>query len=324
MPLYDALIVPEYPSDAAVPVPEVARGLLSYVGPVMVRERFELLARDEARALLGIPEDALAVYVSAGGGGDPGAEAQLLALASLAAEVGLHLVIGAGPLYRGRRIFGPSMTWLSGIPAAEILPGMDLAVCSAGYNTFHEVLFAGVPAVFLPQAKIADEQDRRADRAVAAGAAIAIPPGGTVRSAIDRFRDPQFRHAASKAARGLVPRNCARDAAAELLRLVLAPVDVDLAEEVVDDAILARAGDFAAVCELSARLEGRRKNGPPIRFAGDLTSLEASADLLSIGDEHGLPPSVAIRRIGAALAGIQGGSLKIRVAKARVALAESA
>jgi predicted glycosyltransferase len=290
LPLYDSILIPEHEGVGAGPAPPSVADRVSFVGPVMVRERAEWRERGAVRAMLGIAEDALAVFVSAGGGGDPDAEGTLLRLIDLAQDSTLHLVIGPGPLYRGQRVFGPRITWLEGLPAAEILPALDVAVCAAGYNTFHEVLFAGLPAVFLPQPKIADEQDTRAERAVQAGAAVRLPPGTgveAIRRELDRLRDPAVRQAASRAAQALVPDNCARVAAGELLRLLFPAEHVEMAEEVFDDEVLEALRDapfdLASVCAVAQRLEGRKKNGPPLPFDGEDSSLMAAIRLLRSG-----------------------------------------
>ncbi|HOT27264.1 MAG TPA: glycosyltransferase [Candidatus Ozemobacteraceae bacterium] len=246
LPLYDRILVPE--SDAAVPVPDQIRARVAHVGPVIARERAELLPRDAARRHLGAPPDRLAVYLSAGGGGDPTAAAQLEStIAALAPDSSLHLVVGAGPLYRGRQIPGERITWLSGLGASELMAGLDIAVCAAGYNTFAELMQAGVPAVFLPQEKIADEQDARAAKAVAAEAAAFLPPGPlpeTLPAQVDAWRDPVARRKASAAAHALMPGNGARLAAAELLRLLLPAAQVETAEAMVGDGILRAAAEL--------------------------------------------------------------------------------
>ena len=95
----------------------------------------------------------------------------------------LHLLVGAGPLYRGRPLFGPRIAWQTQTGTAELLGGCDLAVCAAGYNSYNELMLAGVPTIFLPQEKVADEQDRRAESAERAGAAICLRAAATSRCA---------------------------------------------------------------------------------------------------------------------------------------------
>jgi UDP-N-acetylglucosamine--N-acetylmuramyl-(pentapeptide) pyrophosphoryl-undecaprenol N-acetylglucosamine transferase len=262
LPLYDAILVPEREDAGPVLVPASARARVRHIGPVMARERAEMWPRDEARRALGITGDKLVVYVSAGGGGDAGAERQIHAVCAAlqgtagdARDVGdardmddVHIVVGAGPLYRGRWIQGDRITWLAQAGGvAELMAAFDVAVCAAGYNTFSELMHAGVPAIFLPQEKIADEQRARAERAAKAGAAVVLEApidAAAIRAAVDALRDPTVRAQASQAARDLVPQNYARAAAAEALRLVLPGWEVDAAEEAVTDDLLAAAREL--------------------------------------------------------------------------------
>lgn len=253
LPLYDRILVPETEGTAQVEVPAKARSAVRFTGPAMVRERVELRSRDEGRARFGIPEGRLAVLVTVGGGGDPTAEADLRrATSALLAHQEVQVVLAAGPLYRGARWGGERVTWISEPALAEWLPAFDFAVAAAGYNTVLELMHSGVPAVFLPQEKIADEQDRRAAAAVAAGAAAMVEGAGErpgLEAAVGRFLDPGERERAAERARALVPRNHARDAAAEILELVLPPHEVASAEAAVSDDLLAAARGLAVPLE---------------------------------------------------------------------------
>jgi UDP:flavonoid glycosyltransferase YjiC (YdhE family) len=100
----------------------------------------------------------------------------------------------------------------------------DIAVSAAGYNSFNELMHFGVPTVFLPQEKWADDQKARAERAARVGAAVVLDSeadGRALQQIIERFRDPARRLAASRSARNLVPRNHACEAASALLRLLI-------------------------------------------------------------------------------------------------------
>lgn len=222
---YNLILVPEYEQHAPVLVPPALRDRVRYIGPMMMRERSEILARADARRVLGIVDGLLAVYISAGGGGDQNAERLIqAAYKALRGIQGLHLVIGAGPLYRGSCIYGDHLTWLAQGNAAEFMAGFDIAVSAAGYNSFNELMHFGVPTVFLPQEKWADDQRARAERAVSAGAAVVLDSeanGLALQQTIERFRDPAERVSASRSARNLVPHNHASEAAAALLRLLI-------------------------------------------------------------------------------------------------------
>lgn len=291
LPLYDAIVVPDTREHGAVQVPEAARGRVHWVGPIVSRDPVELSSREEARAALGIDAgggDRLAVLVSAGGGGDPGVSDHLARVhAALGDDPSLHLVLGAGPLHRGRAIRGPRVTWIDGPGLGQHMRAFDLAICAAGYNTFHELMLAGVPTLFAPQEKIADEQDRRAQRAIdaGAGARIDLREPASIRAAVDAYRDRLVRANASQAAKALVPESHARDAAAELLRLVLPPHEVEAAEELVSDEVLAATGPrLDAFLALLRTLAG-----------GESTTRELPAALAVFRALEGLPEPQSTR-----------------------------
>ena len=257
--LYDLLVVPEEKTE--VLVPERAKDRLVHTGPVLGRERWELLPRDVARTRLGVPEGARCVFVSAGGGGDHDAEAQLgAAVRALAADPTLYVVVGTGPLYRGQPF--PGLTILPG-RAAEWSLAFDAAVSAAGYNTYGELMFAGVPTAFLPQTKIADDQAERAEHAADAGAATLLRHGSSgaeIHDAVVRLlSDPE----AGLRARSLVPENCARFAAGELLRLVYPAGSVDRAEQTLDDDRLSRIHALGLAEQDAIQLGHRLARGLP-------------------------------------------------------------
>lgn len=244
--MYELLLVPEAEADPLVP--DDVRDRVVRVGPVMLRERSELLPREIARERLGVRDPkARCVFVSAGGGGDQNAERQLeRTVSALRADPSIEVVVGTGPLYRGQPFAG--VTTLSG-GAAEWMLAFDAAVCAAGYNTFHELMFAGVPAVFVPQDKLADDQHARAARSALRGAATMLEPDADVVAVVRALLD---RPHARDAARAIVPENNARIAAAELLRLVYAPARVDEVEEQSDE-ILAREAHASSSSRLSSK-----------------------------------------------------------------------
>jgi predicted glycosyltransferase len=223
---YSLILVPEHEPNTEVLMPPSMSELVRYTGPIIVRERDEVLPRDEARSILGIHGEVFAIYVSAGGGGDKNAERLLRECYETLERIpDVHLVIGAGPLYRGRCYYGPRVTWLAHSPAVEYIAAFDVAVSAAGYNSFNELMHFGVPTVFLPQEKWADDQNARAERGSRVGAAVVLAPNcdgfsQSLVGAIEEFRDPARRLAASCAGRDLVPKNHAGHAALALLGLL--------------------------------------------------------------------------------------------------------
>jgi spore coat polysaccharide biosynthesis predicted glycosyltransferase SpsG len=292
LPLYQKTIVPDEPPrprpDGTGPG---SAGLC--VGPILLREREELLARAEARAALGITRDR-AVYVTLGGGGDEAAARVLPVLSERLVARGWHVVVGAGPLYIGPERRGPHITWMDRYVPLELLPGVDAAVSAGGYNSVTELMFAGVPAVFLPQPRIADDQDGRARAAVEAGAARLASTLGEVPDLLEAPGDPD-------AARALVPHNGARAAAAEVLQTVLPATDVAMAQSVVTPELWARAQRLGGANALEAVsvLVGDAPSAQKERDAV-IAELVAEGALISAPARRRSPPAVRIDKFLAA------------------------
>jgi predicted glycosyltransferase len=289
LPFYERLIVPDE-ADADESFSDELAGRVRRVGPILLRSRHELRPRAEARQRLGVSRGKLAVYLSAGGGGDATAGDTLHRLvATLRGEKDLHLVVGAGPLSRVAPWRGPNVTWLTGFHAMQDFAGLDFAISAAGFNSFHELLHAGVPAAFFAQEKIADEQSRRVRAAAERGCALALDSldAEAVRAVVGQFRDRVRRAELSARAREFVPANAARDAAYEALAVVLPRAALEEAWET------GREEFFVETAQLSVTLEDFANVTRGLRRvdAGERREL-ALAFFRAVA---GLPPAVAAR-----------------------------
>jgi len=219
LPLYQRVIVPDD----------------SDVGPILLRGRDEVLPREEARRRLGLSRRA--VFVSLGGGGDANADRLLPQLVNELRE-SWDVVVGAGPLYEGPEIRGPGVVWMDRYVPVELFAGLDAAVSAGGYNSFHELMHLGIPTVFLPQARIADDQRHRVEQAAAAGA-------GRVAQSVAEVAALLEAPGSGEAARALVPRNGAKQAALAALQGLLPDEELARADRLLDEhfvRILDRAG----------------------------------------------------------------------------------
>lgn len=219
---YDLVLVPEHAGDADVEVPDYVRGSVEWCGPIISCDRSNLLCREAALDSLGVQEKGLHIYVSAGGGGHNDAEAVIVNVCELLGnKCGIQLLIGCGPLYRGTKSRCENAVWLNTSDMARHFAAVDIAISAAGYNSFHELMLAGIPTIFLPLQTAIDDQWTRAARAERVGAAVVV--SGTqdphLMATIERWRDDEQRRRASTAARTLVPKNYATDAARRLIQL---------------------------------------------------------------------------------------------------------
>ncbi len=167
--LYDQLVVPH---DPATWTPQ--NGLrASFGGEVMGVERSEAFDHKGLCKRFGFDENRPVVYVSAGGGGDEKAEELLDRILNVVlAQSDWQVLVGAGPLYRGRRRFGKNLCWYTETGLSPYLMGCNFAISAAGYNSFNELLHLGVPSIFYAQPKIADDQAERIENAAKAGACL--------------------------------------------------------------------------------------------------------------------------------------------------------
>jgi len=225
LPLYDLLIVPHDAVEQVGDLPEPHKALA--VGPILIRERSELLDRLGARVALDLPaglaDEALLFYGSFGGGGDPEATRALELTARAVGSLGnAHLVVGAGPLMRALPPPQAGVTVLAGrYPMLDILPAFDGAVVAAGYNTVHELMFAGVASTLIPFDRVLDDQERRARDLAAAGACLLCEPltDTGLTESVGRLANDETRRTIARRARSLVHKNGAGAAARAILEI---------------------------------------------------------------------------------------------------------
>ncbi len=169
--LYDLVLVPDH-ADATkrYPIQPTLVERRRFVGPIHGYRGEEALDRATVRARFGVDADDDIVYVSAGGGGDRHAAAALETLIDVvAAEPRTFVLVGYGPLYRGERVYRRNVVPLAEGDVWRFFPGVDFAVCAAGYNTYQELLAAGVPSLLFAQEKGLDRQDERIVRGAERG-----------------------------------------------------------------------------------------------------------------------------------------------------------
>ncbi|OQA32906.1 MAG: undecaprenyldiphospho-muramoylpentapeptide beta-N- acetylglucosaminyltransferase [Betaproteobacteria bacterium ADurb.Bin341] len=221
LPLYDRLIIPHDDIEAVGHLPEPHKA--HAVGPILIREKNEILSRAEARRALNLPLDGLLFYGSFGGGGDPETRRALELTAQAIAELpDAHLVLAAGPLLRQSLPAREKITVLSDrYPMLDVLPAFDAAITAAGYNTVHELLFAGIPSVLVPFGRVLDDQEKRVQSLAEQGACLACAPltESGIREAVNCLTDAGTRRQLAERGKQIVKTNGATAAAKLILEL---------------------------------------------------------------------------------------------------------
>lgn len=191
-------------------------------GPIIDLQLSELYGAAAARRVLRIPDAALSVLVAFGGNDSDPLDNVLNVIVDVARQApDTFVTIAGGPLRRRPELLLPSnVQWCQQAEISKHLRAFDIAVASSGFNTFHEILHAGLPAAFVPVPRHADDQRQRAAAAAAAGAAVWFEPDAVspdaIRTLLSVWRDRSTREAVSSAARQLVSENCADVVAAWL------------------------------------------------------------------------------------------------------------
>lgn len=187
---YDYIIAPHSEGNAKIPIPTAKKEHLFWSNEILIREKNELLQREQLRKEWNIKEDENLLLINLGGGGDSSTVEnyrQMLDLilnsTSLVRQKKLRLVIPTPPLSSNgsndklKEIFDklPSSTLFpTHYPLMELMPILDYAISAAGYNTFNELLTCGIPTIFIPKLRGFDDQYGRAKKAEKANAALVV------------------------------------------------------------------------------------------------------------------------------------------------------
>ncbi|HZW28505.1 MAG TPA: UDP-N-acetylglucosamine--N-acetylmuramyl-(pentapeptide) pyrophosphoryl-undecaprenol N-acetylglucosamine transferase [Trueperaceae bacterium] len=190
----------------------------SVVVPFPVRE--ERLPRDEARAALGLPPDAVVTLVMGGSQGSATlnreAPAAYRGMGPRAPCGRDHHVVHAAGRGRAAEVDAgdlPGYHVHGFVDAATAWSAADLAVTRAGVGTLSEAAFHGVPLVMVPLPSSAEDHQLHNARAVAAAGAGVVVEEREVSGLGSAWRsllEPRAREAAAAAAAGRTPAGAAR------------------------------------------------------------------------------------------------------------------
>jgi UDP:flavonoid glycosyltransferase YjiC (YdhE family) len=213
--LFDQIV---HPGEAGEPrtgvVSPIEHLLPLRVPPILYFDRGEILSRAEARQLLCLPDDRRVVYVQLGSGNmDDAVTWSRYVLDALACYSEVEVVLAQSPIANQELTASARVHLIQQYPNSRFFNAFDLAIGAAGYNTVHELLFFGVPAILIPMERLTDDQEGRAYTAERAGAAIVVTKPEELAAALEHLFDDETVARIRNAAKRLIPVNGADEAA---------------------------------------------------------------------------------------------------------------
>lgn len=119
---------------------------MRHINPMVIRNRDEILSRDEALKKLGLPKKGKKCLFAFNG--KPEEYNQIKKQYSYLEDVGYNMVYSTN--YEGGLF-----------PAVDYFNAFDLIICGAGYNAFWEVMYFNKEAIFVPVKRRFESQRRR-------------------------------------------------------------------------------------------------------------------------------------------------------------------
>ncbi|MGV8839572.1 MAG: glycosyltransferase [Bauldia sp.] len=151
------------------------RGEVELVEPILLLDPSELLSRKEAAKALGLDPKRPAALIQLGTGSNRDVVTLIDRIVAGLAGSGTQLAIAEWSSAAPLPPLWPEAVIVSGHPLAQYYRAFDFTVAAAGYNTFHEIIAYGVPAIFVANGHHAmDDQLARARYAEANELALAL------------------------------------------------------------------------------------------------------------------------------------------------------
>jgi hypothetical protein len=187
------------------------------VAPIRLLDNDQMRSRDEARHDLGLDPERPAVILLLGSGNNYDyATIRQLTLRHLASRPDVQIVVAEWLMAEESVELPPEVIRARRFPLSPYFPAVDAAISAVGYNSFHELVFAGLPTLFVPNENPAqDDQLARARYAERHGLGYCVRAREIYRlqPAIDRLLDPAEQRLVRERCAALDARNGAAEAA---------------------------------------------------------------------------------------------------------------
>lgn len=188
------------------------------VRPVTLLNPEELSNRAQARAALGLPADGPLALINLGAGTINDTSADVGAAVAAVRVAGIGVCLTSAPIADPDRPVPDEVHVVRHFPLSQYYRAFDYVIAAAGYNSFHEALRFGVPAILVPNPQTSlDDQTARSEYAARSGWALnatTLADGRAEQVVAELLRRGPELAASAQAAD---PGNGAADAAAAIL-----------------------------------------------------------------------------------------------------------
>lgn len=191
-----------------------------YCHPIIFLDEKESYARNELRKAWKVEDTTQIVYVQLGAGNINDIHSDIACtVQGILKNPNCRIVLGESIIGGAFNLKDDRVTIIREYPNSKYFKGVDFAVSAVGYNSYHELMYFGVPTLFIPNKQTAkDGQEARAMLAHTAGAAICLSDltCDKVAEAMDymiRYKQ-EMRNNAKK----IMPSNGAREVAEYILQ----------------------------------------------------------------------------------------------------------
>jgi glycosyltransferase involved in cell wall biosynthesis len=173
---FDMVIEPgEFASDEDHGITAQLRAGVIGVPPILLLDKGDRLSRQEAASALGVdPAGRIAVVQLGSERNFDVSRLRPVVMTELITR-GVQVVDAVNPLAPKREDHAGETVQKAIYPIARYFNAVDLMITNAGYNSFHECVYGGIPAIFVPnEAPEMDEQTIRAAYAQSSGLGLRL------------------------------------------------------------------------------------------------------------------------------------------------------
>jgi len=197
---------------------------VTHLKPILFAKPEDLLSRKDARLRLGLPTDAIAVYLQLGAGKINDIEGQLdMAIRLLNEHENVHMVVGESIIGDRLKLKGDRVRIIRDYPNSLLFNAFDFAIMAGGYNSYHEAIAFALPTLFIPNLNTGmDDQLARVKAGEAVGACmiLADQSESIFRQKLDLLMDELHRNSMRSACSAGSLENGAVTSAQKLVQIV--------------------------------------------------------------------------------------------------------